>query len=136
MWSVSPEDEYLHRRKKWPKKHKRELEAVHDNLDTFLKALIAGACPIQAKFGFVHPEPLGVLAIDQKGGGQGLKETRLYIFPDVNTRTVRVITLGDKSSQSNDIALCKEFVKSLRAETDAEQQSPVTPTDAQETNVK
>lgn len=113
MWSLSPEDDYLNRRKKWPKKYKRELLATHNNLDTFVKALNAGACPIQAKFGFVHAEPAGVLAIDQKGGGQGLKETRLYIFPDVTERVVYLLTMGDKSSQSKDIANCTEFVEDL-----------------------
>lgn len=81
-----------------------------------MKSLNAGACPVQAKFGFVHPEPAGVLAIDQKGGGQGLKETRLYIFPDVTEKVVYLLTIGEKSDQGADIAKCKKFVEDLRNE--------------------
>jgi len=43
MWTLQPEVEYERRVKKWPKKHRRELASVYDNLDTFLKALQAGA---------------------------------------------------------------------------------------------
>lgn len=73
MWNVQPEDEYIRRVNRWPKKYRRELLAVHDNLDTFLRALNEGAKLEQAKFGFIHSEPRGVLAIDQKGGGPSLK---------------------------------------------------------------
>jgi transcriptional regulator with XRE-family HTH domain len=44
------------------------LEAALDNLDTFHKALVNGARLQDARFGFIHAEPLGVLAVDQKGG--------------------------------------------------------------------
>jgi hypothetical protein len=115
VWTLKPLEEYDKRRKKWPKKYKRESIAVHNNLDTFLKALCRGQKPKDAKFGFIHPEPGGVLAIDQKGGGQSMKETRLYIYPDEESECVFVITLGDKDSQTEDIQTCRDFVKSFRA---------------------
>ena len=62
----------------------------------------------------MHNEPLGVVAIDQKGGGRNLAETRLYVYADVTTETLHVITLGDKRSQKNDIATCQTFVNELR----------------------
>ena len=111
MWSVVPLDPYLNRRRKWPKKHGKELLAVHNNLDTFFNALIGGQRPADAKFGFLHPEPGGVLAIDQKGGGPHLKETRLYIFPETRSEELFLITLGDKSSQSADLEQCQQFTK-------------------------
>jgi hypothetical protein len=114
MWTLIPLDEYTHRREKWPKKHKRELLGVHDNLDTFLKAIQRGQRPAEAKFGFIHPEPGGILAIDQKGGGPHLKETRLYVYPDTRNEELFVITLGDKDSQAADIETCKAFLKELR----------------------
>ncbi len=82
MWKVQAEDDYLRRIEKWPKKYHRELKAVHDNLDTFWGALKEGAKLEHIKFGFIHYEPKGVLAIDQKGGGSGLKQTRLYLYPN------------------------------------------------------
>lgn len=68
----------------------------------------------QVKAGFLHPEPQGVLAIDQKGSGKALAETRLYVYPDEDDEIAHVITLGDKRSQPDDIALCRQFVAELR----------------------
>lgn len=116
MWNLEPCEEYERRFKKWPKKHKRELLAMLNNLDVFLKALLGGQKPSAAKFGFIHPEPCGVLAIDQKGAGPGVKETRLYIYPDEAHECVRLITLGDKDSQREDIQTCTRFVEALRKE--------------------
>ncbi len=113
MWEVQPDDDYLKRVRKWPKKYQRELVAVLNNLDTFLGALNQGAKPDQARFGFLHAEPRGVLAIDQKGGGSSLKQTRLYIYPDTRTQLVHLITLGDKDSQKRDVAYASEFVDQL-----------------------
>jgi hypothetical protein len=64
----------------------------------------------------MHHEPLGVVAIDQKGGGKSLAQTRLYVYPDTETETLYVITLGDKGSQKDDIATCRAFVNELRTE--------------------
>lgn len=116
MWELDPTPEYDKKQRKWPKKHRRELTAMLNNLDTFLGALRAGATPRQAKYGFIHPERRGVLAIDQKGGGPGLKQSRLYVYPDEETEIVHLITLGDKDSQSEDIKACTDFVQQLREE--------------------
>jgi putative component of toxin-antitoxin plasmid stabilization module len=113
MWALQAEAEYEKRVGKWPKKHRREFGAMHDNLDTFLKALQRGAKLEQIRFGFLHPEPRGVLAIDQKGGGAGLKETRLYTYPNKTAQLVHVITIGDKSTQEADIKYSCEFVDNL-----------------------
>ena len=113
MWKAQPEAEYERRAKKWPKKHQREFVAMHDNLDTFLGALNRGAKLGQFTFGFIHPEPRGVLAIDQKGGGAGLKESRLYTYPNDTSQIVHLITLGDKSTQKADIQYASEFVDDL-----------------------
>lgn len=116
MWRLRPAPEYEKRVKKWPKKHRRELKAMFDNLDTFVRALNAGASIEQAKFGFIHAEPHGVLAIDQKGGGSGLKQTRLYAYPQKNEEILHLIIVGDKSSQKSDIEFCRQFVSKLTAE--------------------
>jgi hypothetical protein len=55
-----------------------------------------------------------VVAIDQKGEGKNLAQTRLYVFPDLETETLYLITLGDKQSQKADIAACRTFVTGLR----------------------
>ena len=93
--------------------HNRELVAVLDNLDTFFKALCAGAKLEHLKYGFIHREPKGIVAIDQKGGGPGLKQTRLYAYPDQTTQIIHVITIGDKNSQKADIKYSREFADDL-----------------------
>src|ERR1700757_3414309 len=99
MWKLESADDYHRRHKRYEKNNPRELSAVLDNLDTYFKALEEGIKPLQIKHGFMHNEPLGVVAIDQKGGGKNLAQTRLYVYPDVETETLHVIILGDKGSQ-------------------------------------
>lgn len=116
MWQLGATDEYERRHKRYAKDHPRELQAVLDNLDTYFKSLEAGVKPLQIKHGFLHNEPLGVVAIDQKGGGKHLAQTRLYAYPDTETEVLYVITLGDKRSQKEDISTCRGFVQRLRKE--------------------
>lgn len=92
----------------------RELRAVLNNLDTYFKTLLRGVNPLQIKYGFMHPEPLGVVAIDQKGGGAALRQARLYAYPELEPELLHLITLGDKGSQQADIAFCREYVLNLR----------------------
>jgi hypothetical protein len=114
MWQLKPESDYVKKSDRFLKKHRRELAAVLNNLDTFYKALCEGSKPQQVKVGFVHPEPHGVLAIDQKGGGSSLKAIRLYVFPDESTRTLYLITMGGKESQRQDIKYCGEWMADFR----------------------
>jgi putative component of toxin-antitoxin plasmid stabilization module len=113
MWKVQPETEYEKRAGKWPKKHQREFVAVHTNLRTYLRALNSGAKVEQTRYGFMHSEPRGVVAIDQKGGGVGLKETRLYVYVNKSLEIIHLITIGDKSTQRVDIQYACEFVRRL-----------------------
>ena len=71
---------------------------------------------LKSQLSFVHPEPLGMLALDERGPGKGTKKKtlRLYVYPDIIDHTVYLMLLGDKSSQPNDIALCKTFVLELQ----------------------
>jgi len=119
MWSIARSENVHRRLKRFQKKHRRELANAFDNLDTFFKCLQAGAEPAQIQRGFVHPEPSGILAIDQKGSGAHLKQVRLYIYPDEQTETLYVVTLGDKASQEGDIRFCKAFVEGIRTKKDA-----------------
>ncbi|MCE5303347.1 MAG: hypothetical protein LLF97_09600 [Planctomycetaceae bacterium] len=114
MWSLSLQPECMGQFKKWHKKHKKELQAVTNNLDTYLKALNDGQKPRATHFGFLHVEQEGVMAIDQKGAGQNALETRLYVYPDEATNQLFVITLGDKGSQSRDVAKSRDFSRAIR----------------------
>ena len=117
MWNLAePTDEYKRRHTRFEKKKPKQLLAVLANLSTLMKGLRDGLKLEQvAAFGFVHREPRGVLAVDQKGGVK-LAQTRLYVYPDRATETVHPITLGDKASQKGDIEFCSDYVESLLAQ--------------------
>lgn len=116
MWELLPSDEFTRKQRRWPKKYRRELAAVLRNLNTVHQSLVAGATVESVRaFGFVHAEPRGVLALDQSGGGAGLKQVRLYVYPHETARTLYVLTIGDKASRSRkDIPFCTQFVDDLR----------------------
>ncbi|MDD5504588.1 MAG: hypothetical protein PHV77_04675 [Candidatus Omnitrophica bacterium] len=112
-WAIETTDVYERKYEQYEKKHPHELAAVIGNLDTYFKTLNEVNNPLQARGGFVHGEPDGIKAIDQKGGGQKIKlqQTRLYVYPDITNKILYLITIGDKGTQRDDINLCREFVK-------------------------
>jgi hypothetical protein len=114
MWKLTePTDEYQRRCKRFEKKKLKQFVAVLGNLDTLLKALNEGLTLEQvATFGFVHSEPKGVLAVDQKGGAK-LAQTRLYVYPDRKAQLIHLLTLGDKGTQKGDIEFCSDYVDTL-----------------------
>lgn len=122
MWSLNPLPEFTKRADRFKKKWGHEIANVLINLATLLKSLNFGAKSEQLKqLGFVHSEPMGILAVDQKGKGKGakLKPFRLYVFADERSKTLHLMTLGDKDSQEDDIRQCKSFVEGLLQSTAA-----------------
>lgn len=109
MWVLNPSDEFRRKTERWPNKHRREMVAMLRNLETVLVALQGGARVQHLRFGFLRREPRGVKAISQ-GGGRGLKESRLYVFPDEKTHVLHQLTVGDKKSQKADLRYCEEYV--------------------------
>ena len=72
----------------------------------FMSALIAGAKPQQIKAGYIHPEPRGILAIDQKGGPGKLQQTRPYIFPDEpDSEILWLLAIGGKNERNTRTSL-------------------------------
>jgi hypothetical protein len=94
----------------YAKKRPDELAAVMRNLERYLAMLNASKSAKCVQAGYLHSEPMGVLAIDQKGFGPNLRETRLYTYAVDETKTVHLITIGDKDEQHSDIEFCKEYV--------------------------
>ena len=120
MWELEPTELFERDRKHYEKKHPREFSALKENLKRYLKLLEAAPNNMAVQAGFLHSETGGVLAIDQKGGGQGLQESRLYTFADDKTHRVWLITIGNKKEQPGDVQICRKFVDSLRGDEDAE----------------
>jgi len=113
-WKIEKSDFFDNRFNRFQKKHRAEALAVLNNLDTYFRALTEGANPLQIKAGFIHNEPEGLKAIDQKGGKGKLMQARLYIFPDTSTETLHVISIGTKQDQSGDISECRTYIRPLK----------------------
>jgi hypothetical protein len=111
MWQVEATTQWQKDARHYEKKHPAELAAVMRNLKRYL-TLLNGAPNAQAvQGGFLHSEGKGVVAVDQKGGGGNLQETRLYTYPEGAKKVLYLITVGNKNEQPDDIALSKNFVE-------------------------
>lgn len=118
MFELLPSEVYKRRLKEYCKKHPEELKRCFDNLDKYLEYLNIGIKPgliTKSHLGSLHIEPHGIRAVDQKGGGGKLKETRLYFFTEEETKTVHLITIGNKNSQSEDIKETKQYLKKIKS---------------------
>jgi len=115
MWKIEPvEGGWDKDHKKYEKKRPTELAAVLRNLKRYQALLETAKNSRSVQAGFLHFEPMGVVAVDQKGGGPHLQETRLYTYADDSTQTLYLIAIGDKDGQHSDIEYCKAFVHSIR----------------------
>ena len=114
-WHIEALDTYDRAHKHYEKKQPQELIAVLDNLDRYFKTVMRGVHPQFVVAGYIHDEGKGVRAIDQWGGAKGkLRQTRLYVYPDVEAKTLYLITIGDKDSQKEDVKLSADFVVQLK----------------------
>jgi hypothetical protein len=114
MWQTEPTTQWQKDAKYYEKKHPNELAAVLRNLKRYLALLEVAPNSKAVQAGFLHPEPKGIIAVDQKGGGGNLQETRLYTYADEARELLYIITIGNKSEQSTDIELSKQFVESIQ----------------------
>src|SRR5262245_15267393 len=120
MWQMNETEKYDRDLKQFRKTRSREADAAAYNLMRYFLALVGGAQPLQALSyaGHIHNEGKGVIAADQRGAGvkgKGkLAETRLYAYPEIETQTLHLITIGLKSEQEGDVRLCHQFVMELR----------------------
>jgi hypothetical protein len=113
MWQIEPILTWEKDKKWYEKKRPNELAAVLHNLGRYFSQLEASPNPKSFMAGYMHTEPHGVVAIDQKGGGSNLQETRLYVYPHEERKVLYLITIGNKDDQSADIKFCSEFVESF-----------------------
>ena len=118
FWNIEPTDKFSRKYKLFEKKHEDELIAMWNNLDTYLKTLQKTDNPQVITGGYIHPEGQGIVAIDQTKAERKLKETRLYIYPDIRTKKLFLLTIGDKKTQQHDIQHSKDCVKMIRGNSD------------------
>ena len=113
MWDVAPTTQFLRDQEWYKKKHPSEFAAVFHNLGRYLEQLNVAKNHRSVTAGYLHHEPSDVVAVDQKGAAGKLQQTRLYTFADPDSKTLHLITIGDKRTQRDDIKLSTGFVKSL-----------------------
>jgi len=117
MWETELTTAWERDEKHYAKKRPKELAAILNNIGRYLKLIAASKNSRAVQAGFLHPEPMGIMAVDQKGSGPNLEETRGYTYADDEKKVLYLITLGNKSNQSSDIDLAKRFVASLKRKT-------------------
>jgi hypothetical protein len=114
MWSLRIAAEFQRAKKHYDKKRPAELAAVLRNLDRLMEQLNTLPHCRAAQAGFLHHEPAGLWAIDQKGPSRvRLQETRLYVYPSAADTTLHIITLGNKNTQAADLRCALAYVRSL-----------------------
>jgi hypothetical protein len=113
MWGLEPSTQWQKDQKWYEKKRPDELAAVMRNLQRLLALLNCSKNSKMVEGGYLHKEPAGVIAVDQKGFSSNLQETRLYVYAVDDTRTVHLITIGNKDTQHSDIEYSKDFVARL-----------------------
>ena len=114
-WVLRPHSTYLRDLRWYMKKRPAELTAVHRNLDRYMILLARSPAARSVQAGFLHPEPHGMVAVDQRGGAGRLQETRLYCYAHSGSRTVHLLGIGDKSSQLADLARLAPLARSLNS---------------------
>jgi hypothetical protein len=113
MWEIVHTTTWEKDQKHYAKKQPNELAGVLRNLARYLAQLNCTGNPAAIQAGYLHNEPMGIRAIDQRGSKGSLQETRLYTFADPANKVLYLITIGNKSDQPSDIELSKEFVQSI-----------------------
>src|SRR6266481_3375756 len=112
-WKLVRTDLFERRFEEYQKKHKPQLKAVLANLERYNDYLEAAPFARLISAHFIHPEGGGVIALDEKGYKPKQPPTRLYVYPQQNSKTLYLITVGDKRSQKEDIKDCHQFIDSL-----------------------
>ena len=113
MWALETTHRWEKDHKHYEKKRPDELAAVVRNLQRYLELVKSAKNSKCVQAGYLHTEQAGVVALDQKGSGGNLQETRLYVYADDETQTIYTLTIGDKDSQHSDVEFCKSFVVEL-----------------------
>jgi len=114
LWAIKQGPQFERDIKKLNKKRPVETRHMLANSRKFLEALNDDIPIGNITSGFIHNEPKGIKAFDQKGPTKGtLKQTRLYMYPEIDEKTAHFICAGDKQSQPTDIKFAEQYVENL-----------------------
>lgn len=94
------------------KKHGAELDECLEHLEYYYDSIEQGQNPLQVEGSFVRGEGKGLVALSNSSGKHQLA-TRLYVYAHVVGKTLHVISVGDKSSQKQDIKDGHKYIADL-----------------------
>ncbi len=119
MWGIEKATGYDNKFKKYSRKHEAEASAALNNLQVYVDVLNdTNNLQLANKLSFVHSEPEGIVAIDERGVESEkkgkLKATRLYVYAAVINQTVHLLGIGDKDSQNQDLKNYSKVAKRLK----------------------
>lgn len=120
-WQLEATEQFERDAKHFAKKYGAEYLAVMENLEKYLVSIEESSHPKLVQFGFLHNEPEGIRAIDQAGGALEsgdrrckLRQTRLYTYANLEFKTLHLLCLGDKTTQTKDIRCAVSAVNLIR----------------------
>ena len=96
-------------------KHPCEFDSLFANLEKIMRLLRTGNKVGSFRINFFRSEGEDVYRIGQTGVA-GAKESRLYVLPIEQNRTMYVLTVGDKDSQERDVWEAKSIAKTIKSE--------------------
>ena len=114
MWTLKEYGDLKKGLKKLLKRNRTETTNALNNLQAYLTALRKGLTVQQVIRGWIHTEPCGLKAIDETGPNNPKKAIRLYIYPDEETEILHIFTIGDKNTQTTDIANCTQTTLDIK----------------------
>jgi len=116
-WQLVPTEQYEVAFADYNEDRPNELSAIIANLSKYHDTILQLGHPQQITGKYVHKESKGVRALDESGSGlNNLQATRLYLYPDVKSKKIYLLTIGNKKSQKKDIKYCEGIVDQLRSE--------------------
>lgn len=112
-WKMVRTDLFDRRVIDYNKNHKHQLKAVLSNLERYAEYLQEAPIARLISAHFIHPEGRGLVALSEKGYKPKQPPTRLYAYPQQNSKTLYLITVGNKHTQKQDIKDSHRFIDSL-----------------------
>jgi hypothetical protein len=123
-WTLEATDTFL---RDFGKLGANEQAAISYNLRIYLDALNLSKNPIHVQLGFLHSEPKGIKAIDQRGGAYPdgskrpkMKEIRAYTYSNLKSKTLHLLCVGGKGEkeQAKDIRFASKEVERILKESE------------------
>lgn len=112
-WRVNQDYASKNKFEKFAAQYSREYASLFANFQKIFDLLRSGNKIGGFHVGFFRSEGEGVFRIGQTGVPSA-KESRLYLYPDSETKIIFVLTIGTKDSQTDDINEAKEAARRIK----------------------